>query len=172
MIVQMRFVVPCMSWSPSSHPVCCGGGCSVWVTIGSLSMQHVCCSCSLCPVCCGGGCGVWVTVVVFTHAVWGRGCHRCGACVVVVVFPLCVVVVGAACGSPLQSSLTQRGAAHHRATVDVAHVVVTVFMPCVLWSWVRCVGLWLSPLRPSTKLRMLRRHCPLGVESNVKGSSH
>jgi hypothetical protein len=31
---------------------------------------------------------------------------------------------------------------------------------------------FLSPLGLSTKLRTLRRHCPLGVESNVKGSSH
>jgi hypothetical protein len=30
----------------------------------------------------------------------------------------------------------------------------------------------MSPLRLSTKLRLLRQHCPLGVESNVKGSSH
>ena len=30
----------------------------------------------------------------------------------------------------------------------------------------------LSPLRLSTKLRIPRRRCPLGVESNVKGSSH
>jgi hypothetical protein len=29
-----------------------------------------------------------------------------------------------------------------------------------------------SLLRLSTELRMLRWRCPLGVESNVKGSSH
>ena len=34
------------------------------------------------------------------------------------------------------------------------------------------MSLEVSPLRLSTKLRMLRRRCPLGVESNVKGSSH
>jgi hypothetical protein len=30
----------------------------------------------------------------------------------------------------------------------------------------------LSPLRLSTKLRILKQRCPYSVESNVKGSSH
>jgi hypothetical protein len=43
----------------------------------------------------------------------------------------------------------------------VFHVVVVAVAPGAV-----------SPLRLSTKLRLLRRRCPLGVESIVKGSSH
>jgi hypothetical protein len=121
----------------SSHPVCCGGRCGAWVAIGSPLMQHMCHGRSLHPVCCGGGCSVWVTITVFTHAVWGRGRCRCGACVAVTVFPLCVVVVGAVCGSPLWSSCAQHGAV---VAINAAHVSQSQSSPCVLWSWVQCMG--------------------------------
>src|SRR6266851_660881 len=86
---------PCVSWSQSSCPVCCGGGCGAWG-----------CSCSLCAVCVvvtGVAYGVVVTVVVFmpcaswpwVHCVWSQSwvlslrcmhcsCHLCTVCGVAV----------------------------------------------------------------------------------------
>jgi hypothetical protein len=37
----------------------------MWVTVGSPLMWRVCHSRGLCPVCCGGGCHMWVTIAVF-----------------------------------------------------------------------------------------------------------
>src|SRR6266851_8020644 len=77
---------PCVSWSQSSCPVCCGGGCGAWG-----------CSCSLCAVCVVvAGVAHQVTVVVFMCVLLLMCCvcHSCGLhamCVTVAVFVPCVL---------------------------------------------------------------------------------
>ena len=70
------------------------------------------------PVYCGGGCGMW-----------GHRRSLCAVCVVVVGVAHWVVVV--------VFTWAAWGRGHRQCAVCVA---VAVFVPCVLWLWVWCVG--------------------------------
>jgi hypothetical protein len=91
-------------WSPSSHPVCCGGGCNAW----GLLLQSSCawCGAAIAVFACAAwghhrslramcvvvmGVVHWVIVMVFARVVWGHHCHQCAMCIVVLVFMPCVL---------------------------------------------------------------------------------
>jgi hypothetical protein len=79
--------------------------------------------------------------------------------------------------SPLSSTTWFLLGVIPHAVLKVPQVIARPFSCQISFSidfWrLRCHNwVFVSPLRLSTKLRMLRRRCPLGVELIVKGSSH
>jgi hypothetical protein len=115
-----------------------GHGCGLYthgVGLLLLLMRLVSQLWSLCHVCYGRRCGMLG---------YGCGCCHCATCIVVIIFVLCIVVAGAACGVTV--IVFAWAAWGHGCYQCAVYIVIVVFVPCVLWWQVWCMRLWSQSL--------------------------